>query len=161
MSAKNLPAATIDHVMRISVVVPVRNEAGSIRDLLNSLLSLTFERFVSYARNNIRAGLWGGWQAAILKRYGLLLLSAVPAFVLGVRWLLILPVLWLLMLTGRGLVAIWRNRNCYPASRGRNVLRLGLLVPLIAVLDTAAVIGSLQWFLKEWVDATMGVTDGP
>ncbi len=131
-----------------------------VRWNLQPTFGLTFKRFVSYARNNIRAGLWSEWQAAIFKRYGLLLLSAFPAFVLGPRWLLLMPVLWLLMLVARGLVATWRNRNCYPASVGRNVFRLGILVPIIAVLDAAALIGSLQWFLKDKVDATIGVTDG-
>lgn len=130
-----------------------------VRWSLQPTFGLTFKRFVSYARSNIRAGLWGIWQAAIFKRYGLLLLSALPAFVFGPRWLVLVPVLWLLMLISRGLVAIWRNRNCYPASISRNVFRLGTLVPLIAVLDAAALIGSLQWFFKDKVDATIGVTD--
>ncbi len=133
---------------------------AKVRWSLQPTFGLTFKRFVSYARNNIRAGLWSGWQAAIFKRYGLLLLSAFPASVLGARWLLLMPVVWLLMLIARGLVAIWRNRNCYPAGIGRNVFRLGILVPLITVLDAAALIGSLQWFLKDKFDATIGVTDG-
>lgn len=133
---------------------------ANVRWSLQPTLGLTFKRFISYARNNIRAGLWGRWQAAIFKRYGLLLVLALAAFVFGPRWLLLVLMLWLLMMVGRGLVAIWRNRNCYPASVGRNVLRLGLLVPLIAVVDAAALIGSLQWFLKDRVSATMGVTDG-
>ncbi len=133
---------------------------AKVRWSLQPTLGLTFRRFVSYARNNIRAGLWSAWQAAIFKRYGLLLLSAFPAFVFGPRWLLLVLVLWLLMLVARGLVAIWRNRACYPASVGRNIFRLGILVPLIAVLDAAAMIGSLQWFLKDKANATMGVTDG-
>ena len=131
-----------------------------VRWSLQPTFGLTFKRFVSYARNNIRAGLWSRWQAAIFKRYGLLLLSAFPAFVLGPRWLVLVPALWLLMLVARGLAAIWRNRNCYPASVGRNAVRLAILVPLIAVLDAAALIGSLQWFLKDKVDATVGVTNG-
>ena len=131
-----------------------------VRWNLQPTFGLTFKRFVSYARNNIRAGLWRGWQAAIFKRYGLLLLSAVPALVWGPRWLLLILVLWLLMLIARGTVAIWRNRNCYPASASRNVVRLGVLVPLIGMLDAAAMIGSLQWFFKDKVEATSGVTDG-
>src|SRR5882724_2694790 len=55
---------------------------------------LTFKRFVSYARNNVRAGLWCQWQAAIFKRYGLLLLSALPVFRFGAGWLLVTLVLW-------------------------------------------------------------------
>lgn len=131
-----------------------------VRWKLQPTFGLTFKRFVSYARNNIRAGLWGGWQAAIFKRYGLLLLSAVPALVWGPRWLLLMLFLWLLMLAARGSVAIWRNRNCYPASAIRNVVRLGVLIPLIGMLDAAAMIGSLQWFLKDKVEATSGVIDG-
>jgi glycosyltransferase involved in cell wall biosynthesis len=131
-----------------------------VRWSLQPTVSLTFKRFVSYARNNIRAGLWKRWQAAILKRYALLLLFVFPAIVLGAQWLVLVPLLWLLMLISRGLVAIWRNRRCYPASIGRNLLRLGLLVPLIAVVDAAALVGSLQWFLKDRIAATMGVTNG-
>src|ERR1043166_2591467 len=37
----------------------------------------TFRRFVTYARNNIRAGLWRNWQAPILQRYALLVLTGV------------------------------------------------------------------------------------
>ncbi|MCM3900172.1 MAG: glycosyltransferase [Pyrinomonadaceae bacterium] len=133
---------------------------AKVRWSLQPTLGLTFKRFVSYARNNIRAGLWSSWQAAIFKRYGLLLVSTLPAFFLGPRWLLLMPMLWLLMMVARGLVAIWRNRNCYPASLGRNIFRLGLLVPLLTVVDAAALIGSLQWFFKDRVDPTMGVTDG-
>ena len=46
---------------------------------------LTFKRFVTYARNNMRAGLWRQWQAAIFKRYGLLLVSALPVFLVSRR----------------------------------------------------------------------------
>jgi glycosyltransferase involved in cell wall biosynthesis len=133
---------------------------AKVRWSLQPTLRLTFKRFVSYARNNIRAGLWGEWQAAIFKRYALLLGSALPAFFFGPRWLLVTLLLWLLMLVARGAVAIWRNRNCYPASVHRNVLRIGVLVPLIAVLDAAAIVGSLQWFLKDRVEEGIGVTDG-
>jgi glycosyltransferase involved in cell wall biosynthesis len=131
-----------------------------VRWSLQPTFGLTFKRFVSYARNNIRAGLWSGWQAAIFKRYGLLLVSAVPALFWGPRWLLLVLLLWLLMLVARGAVAIWRNRNCYAAGAIRNVFRLGVIVPLIAMLDAAAMIGSLQWFLKDKVEATSGVIDG-
>jgi glycosyltransferase involved in cell wall biosynthesis len=134
--------------------------AAMVRWSLQPTFGLTFKRFVSYARNNIRAGLWTSWQAAIFKRYGLLLLSAFPAFFFGPSWLLLVPALWLLMLVARALVAIWRNRNCYPAGIAHNVLRLGLLVPLIAMLDAAALIGSFQWLLKDRVETTIGVTDG-
>lgn len=110
---------------------------------------LTFKRFVSYARNNMRAGLWRQWQAAIFKRYGLLLLTALPVFGFGAQWLLVTLVLWLAMLCARATVAIWRNRACYPGSIFENALRLLVLIPLIAMLDAATIIGTLQWALNQ------------
>jgi glycosyltransferase involved in cell wall biosynthesis len=122
---------------------------ANVRWSLQPTATLTFRRFVSYSRNNIRAGLWTRWQAAIFSRYFLLLLAALPAFVVGPRWLLVLPFLWLFMLIARGLVAIWRNRRCYPASLPRHVMRLLVLVQVIAVLDAAAWVGSLQWLFLD------------
>lgn len=105
----------------------------------------TFKRFVTYARNNMKAGLWREWQAAIFKRYALLLASALPAIWFGVRWLIVTLVLWLLLLAARALVAIWRNRICYPGGLLENALRMIVLVPLLAMLDAATIIGTLQW----------------
>lgn len=117
---------------------------------LRPTLASTFERFVVYARNNIRAGLWRQWQAAIFSRYLFLIAVAVVFLVLSPK-LLWLPIsLWLLMLVLRGLVAIWRNRTCYPAKTGHNLKRLLLLVPLIATIDAAAIIGSVHWLLFDW-----------
>jgi len=110
---------------------------------------LTFKRFVIYARNNMRAGLWRQWQAAIFKRYALLLVSALPVFWFGTRWLLVTLVLWLAMLTGRAAVAIWRNRTCYPGGVFENAVRLLVLTPIVAMLDAATFIGTLQWVLKD------------
>lgn len=110
---------------------------------------LTFKRFVTYARNNMRAGLWRQWQAAIFKRYGVLLVTALPAINFAVKWLLVTLLLWLLMLFARASVAIWRNRLCYPGGVWENALRLTVLVPLIAMLDAATFIGTLQWMVKD------------
>jgi glycosyltransferase involved in cell wall biosynthesis len=110
---------------------------------------LTFKRFVVYARNNMRAGLWRQWQAAIFKRYALLLVSTFPVFWFGVRWLLITLLLWLAMLAARATVAIWRNRVCYPGGIFANILRLAVLMPIIAMLDAATAIGTLQWAVKD------------
>ena len=110
---------------------------------------LAFKRFVTYARHNMRAGLWRQWQAAIFKRYALLMASALPVFWIGVRWLLATALLWLLMLAARGAVAIWRNRACYPGTIFENVVRLLVLMPLIAMLDAATIIGTLQWAVKD------------
>lgn len=109
----------------------------------------TFRRFVAYARSNMQAGLWREWQAAIFQRYGLLIVSALPVFVVGLRWLWITLLLWVMMLAARALVAIWRNRFCYPGSLLENVARLLVLVPLIAMLDAATFIGTLQWAVKD------------
>ena len=109
----------------------------------------TFKRFAVYARNNIRAGLWRDWQAPIFSRYLLLALLTLPALVLGRWWLLVPLALWLLLLSARAVVAILRNRRCYPASPFRNLLRLTLLLPLIAVLDLGAIAGSIQWFFTD------------
>ena len=111
----------------------------------------TFKRFVIYARHNIRAGLWRQWQLAIFKRYGLLLLSTLPAIIFGGRWIVITVTLWLLLLVARSFVAIWRNRDCLPASVPHNLLRLFVLVPLIGVLDAATFVGSVQWLFGEKV----------
>ena len=107
----------------------------------------TFKRFVTYACNNMRAGLWRQWQAAIFIRYGLLVLSTLPAIALGARWLLVTLLLWLLMLAARAAVAIWRNRFCYPGSVFDNALRMLVLAPLIALLDAATITGTVQWLL--------------
>ncbi len=110
---------------------------------------LTFKRFVTYARNNMRAGLWRQWQAAIFTRYGALIVLALPVFWFGVRWLLLVLLLWLSMLAARGAVAIARNRASYPTGVFENVVRLLLLVPIIAMLDAATFIGTLQWAVKD------------
>ena len=110
---------------------------------------LTFKRFVIYARNNMRAGLWRQWQDAIFKRYGLLILSAFPAIKFGARWLLVTLLLWIAMLTARAIVAMWRNRVCYPGGIFENGVRLLVLAPLIAMLDAATIIGTLHWALKD------------
>jgi glycosyltransferase involved in cell wall biosynthesis len=109
----------------------------------------TFKRFVLYAENNIRAGLWRQWQARIFFRYGLLLLMALPTVVFGLWWLTVPLVLWLMMLLMRGVISLRRNSQCYPAGVSRTLARLILLVPIIAVIDAAAIVGTVKWFLKD------------
>jgi GT2 family glycosyltransferase len=106
---------------------------------------LTFKRFVIYARNNMQAGLGRHWQVPIFLRYGFLAISALPVFWIGLKWLFLTFVLWLLMLVARAAVAIWRNRVCYPGGIFENGVRLLVLAPLIAMLDAATIIGTLQW----------------
>jgi glycosyltransferase involved in cell wall biosynthesis len=111
----------------------------------------TFKRFVIYARYNIRAGLWRQWQLAIFKRYGLLLLFTLPALIFGGWWIVLTVTLWLLLLIARSIKAIWKNRDCQPATVSHNLVRLLVLVPLISVLDAATFVGSIQWFLEDKV----------
>ena len=106
----------------------------------------TFKRFVEYSRNNIRAGLWREWQATIFLRYAALAALCLPALLVGWRWLLVPLICWLLMMMARGLLAVHRNRIDYSAAVVRNAARLCLLVPIIAVIDAAAIIGSIKWF---------------
>lgn len=109
----------------------------------------TFKRFVTYSENNIRANLWQHWQAPIFKRYLLLVVSALPIFIFGYRWIFVPLLLWLLMLLARTTAALWRNRRCYPASPLRNLKRLCVLIPLITTLDAATFAGTLRWVFKD------------
>ena len=112
-------------------------------------LATTFKRFVAYSRSNIRAGLWRQWQAAIISRYLILSLLLLPSIFLGLPWLFLPALCWILMLVSRGVVAIRRNRSCYPATVTHNLKRLLVITPLLAVLDAAAILGSLTWLMKD------------
>jgi glycosyltransferase involved in cell wall biosynthesis len=116
---------------------------------LRPTLWATFKRFVVYSRNNIRAGLFRQWQAKIFQYYGVLaiLLAAVLILRPSVVWFVIGA--WLLMLVARAAVSIRRNRFCYPASFLQNVMRGAMVMSLIAVLDAAAIAGSIQWLLLD------------
>jgi glycosyltransferase involved in cell wall biosynthesis len=108
-------------------------------------LSRTFKRFVEYSRHNIRAGLWREWQAAIFFRYSVLVALCFPALLLGWRWLVVPLAYWWLLMIARAALALRRNRANYPATFTRNVGRLLLLVPIITVIDAAAIMGSIKW----------------
>jgi len=109
----------------------------------------TFRRFAVYARNNIRAGLWREWQATIVKRYAVMGIVAIPAIFLGVKWLLVPALGWLLLLIARAIKALRQNRYSYPAGVLRNSLRLLLIVPIIATLDAAAFAGAISWLFRD------------
>ena len=111
-------------------------------------LGSTFRRFSVYARNNIRAGLWREWQATVFQRYALVALAAVPAFFVGVKWLLVPLLLWLALMIARAARALIQNRGAYPTGLGRNCLRLLLIVPIIVTLDAAAFTGTISWFFR-------------
>ena len=109
----------------------------------------TFKRFVEYSRNNIRAGLFSEWQQTIFLYYALIAATAINVIFLGRRGLIIPPVVWVLFLIARAAKTMYQNRKVYPAGFGRNLSRLVLLVPIIATLDAAAFIGSLNWLLRD------------
>jgi glycosyltransferase involved in cell wall biosynthesis len=109
----------------------------------------TFKRFITYSRNNMRAGLWKQWQSTIFTRYLILAVVASFAVFAGWKWLLLPLILWLALMVLRGLVAIRRNRVEYPSGVGRNLLRLFVLVPVLMVLDAAALIGTLIWLVRD------------
>jgi hypothetical protein len=72
---------------------------------------------------------------------------------MGPRGLIFPPIAWLLLLIARSAKTLYRNRQTYPAGFGRNLARLILLVPIIATLDAAAFIGSLNWRCEtSWTD---------
>jgi glycosyltransferase involved in cell wall biosynthesis len=114
---------------------------------LRPTIGTTFKRFLVYSRNNIRAGLWRQWQAAILFRYAVLLGLLVIALLIDPRWAAVPVGLWLLMLVARATVSIRRNQHCYPASLAHNLRRGITVMSLLAVLDAAAILGSIQWLL--------------
>ena len=116
---------------------------------LKPTLGGTFKRFLVYSRNNIRAGLFRQWQKTILIRYALLAVLVVAALIIEPAWVWIPIAAWLLMLVARAVVSIKRNRICYPASFLRNVMRGALVMSLLAILDVAAIIGSIQWLLLD------------
>jgi glycosyltransferase involved in cell wall biosynthesis len=116
---------------------------------LRATLGATFKRFLVYSRNNIRAGLFRQWQARILSRYGVLAVLLVAALIIEPAWVWLPVAAWLFMLAARAAVSIRRNRVCYPASFLQNILRGIMVMSLLAVLDAAAIIGSLQWLLLD------------
>jgi glycosyltransferase involved in cell wall biosynthesis len=109
----------------------------------------TFRRFTTYSQHNIRAGLWGQWQRPILLRYLALLCIGLIALMVGAKWVIVPVLLWFAMLIGRSFVAMRRNRRTYPSGIGRNLIRLPILFALLVTLDAAALIGSINWLLKD------------
>jgi glycosyltransferase involved in cell wall biosynthesis len=127
----------------------VRAPAAIVHWTIQPSLWRTFKRFVSYSRNNIRAGLWREWQAAILLRYALVLISAIPAAFIGWWWLFVSLAVWLCLMVARAVKSIARNRTAYPAGLARNLARVFLLVPIISAIDAAAFVGSIAWVVRD------------
>ena len=109
----------------------------------------TFKRFVVYSRNNLRAGLGGQWQTAILMRYVALLLCVLVASLFTRWWPILALGLFVALLGARSLAALSRNRRRFPARISRNLRRLLLLIPLLVILDTATIVGTLDWIIRD------------
>ena len=92
----------------------------------------TFGRFLTYSMHTMRAGLWRHWQAKVIGGYAPLLFGALAAFLFTRWWAFIAAGLFLMMFIARGVKALWRNRDIYPASILRNSLRLLIICPLLA-----------------------------
>jgi glycosyltransferase involved in cell wall biosynthesis len=120
-----------------------------VRWSMQPTLWRTFRRFVTYSRHNMLAGLWKQWQASLLARYVLLVLFAAVLFGLTSWWPIFTLGLFLLMLIARAIVALWRNRPRYPAGVARNTARLFVLVPLLATIDAATILGVAAWLAKD------------
>ena len=125
---------------------------------LRPTFGTTFKRFLLYSRYNILAGLWRQWQATILGRYLVLAFLLITTLIVNPLWAWFPVACWLLMLAGRAAVAIRRNRHCYPASFLRNILRGLMIIALLAVIDSAAIIGSLQWLVHDWFRSSRKAT---
>lgn len=116
---------------------------------LRPTLWSTFKRFLTYSRNNIRAGLFRQWQSTILFRYAALTALLLVSLIVEPAWAWFVIAAWLLLLVARTVVSIRRNRFCYPAPFFRNLIRGPIVMSLLAVLDAAAILGTIQWLLRD------------
>ena len=107
-------------------------------------------RLRSYARHNLRAGLFNAWQGPLLLRYAAVAAGtvAVAAWTPVNGWLAALW-LWGLMLAARSATAAVRNRGVVPGGVSRQLLRLVLLIPITALADAAAIAGTLDWLAHD------------
>ena len=109
----------------------------------------TYGRFAAYARNNIRAGLFSEWQKRLFIYYGIIIASGLSGVIFGPRAVFLPLLLWLVFIITRSAKALYFNRASYPAGVGRNLARLCLIVPIMAVLDAATFAGSVDWLLRD------------
>jgi len=129
----------------------VRAPAAVVHWAIQPGLWKTFRRFVVYARNNIRAGLWRNWQRQIFIRYAVIAILAIPAIILGVKWLALPIASWVALMVARALRALYQNRSHYPAGLVRNFFRMMVIVPVLSVIDLATFVGSGQWLVLDYL----------
>lgn len=109
-----------------------------------------WRRFRTYARHNMRAGLFREWQAPLLRRYAVVAAGAIAlslwtplAGALGAM------VLWALLLTARAAKTLYANRGDRRRGLAPHASDLARLVPLLALVDTATAIGTIDWLLRD------------
>ena len=135
----------------------VRASRAVVSWWIQPTLWLTFKRFVRYSRNNIRAGLFWDWQGRIFIYYAVLALPVFRILTVNadrtVRFdplsLLLIPALFILLLSIRAVKALWRNRYAYAGGFLRNVARGFVIFPILAAIDLAAFVGSIHWLLAD------------
>jgi glycosyltransferase involved in cell wall biosynthesis len=109
-----------------------------------------WRRFRTYARHNMRAGLFSEWQAPLLRRYALVAAGTIALSLwMPIAGALGGVVLWGLLLIARAAKALYANRG----SERRSVVPLAAdlirLVPLLALLDAATAAGTLDWLVRD------------
>jgi glycosyltransferase involved in cell wall biosynthesis len=110
----------------------------------------TWRRFRTYARHNMRAGLFHEWQAPLLRRYALVAGGAIALSL----WTPIAGMwggvgLWVLLVTGRAAKALYERRGADrrgALSLADDLVRLG---PLLALIDAATAAGTLDWLVRD------------
>lgn len=110
----------------------------------------TWRRYRTYARHNMRAGLFREWQAPLIRRYAVVAGGTIALS----RWTPIAGalggvVLWGLLLTARAAKARYATRG--DSRRGVIPLAADLtrLVPILALLDAATAAGTLDWLFRD------------
>jgi glycosyltransferase involved in cell wall biosynthesis len=118
-----------------------------------------WRRFRTYARHNIRAGLFNQWQGALLRRYGVVVAGTMAAATwTTVSGWLAAGLLTASMLAARACVATYRNRGAYAGGPLRQARRGLVLIPILVLVDAAALAGSLDWLA---LDARHGTRIAP
>ena len=109
-----------------------------------------WRRSRTYARHNMRAGLFRHWQAPLLRRYAVVAAGAIAlAFWSPLAGALGGLLLWILLLTARAAKALYANRGDNRGGLAQSAADLARLVPLLALLDAATVAGTLDWLVRD------------
>ena len=109
-----------------------------------------WRRFRTYARHNMRAGLFREWQAPLLRRYAVVAAGTIALSLwTPIAGALGGVLLWALLLTARAAKALYTNRDEDRHSLMHGAADLARLVPLLALLDAATAAGTLDWLLRD------------